>query len=454
MNLPTEFTWNTARHTADTLVFQHRGKHLSDLEIVILRGSWENYTYEQIAEAEGYTSNYLSKDVGSKLWGNLSIALQEKVSKKNFKAALRREWKKYTQGSSIQEYELAAQSTLPDNITFPEGSVALGSPFYLERSPIESICYETIIKPGSLIRIKGAKWMGKTSLVNRILEQGRAQGQQTVYLDFASVERGIIQDLDKLLRWLCVMVSRQLKLDNKVKFYWDTDILGSNDNCTFYFEEYVLAEINNEIVLALDNVDRLFVYEEVIEDFLGLLRSWHEKGKTFHCWGKLKLILAHSTEVYIPLDINQSPFNAGVPILLEEFTANQVENLAALYQLDWNQDQLEQLMNLVGGHPYLLRLAMYQIKTSRLSLEQFILKALTETGIYSNPLRRLFNILRQSSELSAAFAQVVKSNEPIALNSLQIYQLHSIGVVQQQNNLVCPRCKLYRDYFRRVFEQE
>ncbi|MGL4883918.1 MAG: AAA-like domain-containing protein, partial [Waterburya sp.] len=282
---------------------------------------------------------------------------------------------------------------------------------------------------------------------NRILEQGSLQSQTTVYLDFGSVERAILNDLDKLLRWLCAVVSRQLKLENKVQHYWDTDILGSNDNCTFYFEDYILAEITSEIVLAFDNIDRLFVYEEVIEDFFGMLRSWHEKGKIYHCWSRLKLILAHSTEVYIPLDINQSPFNAGVPILLEEFDYTQVATLASLYELDWDKSEIEQLMDLVGGHPYLVRLAMYQIKTQNLTLEQFLQAAISETGIYSNPLRRLANILNESPELNSVFSTVVKSDVPVALNSLQIYKLHSLGLVKQQNNLVSPRCKLYRDYF-------
>ncbi|WP_019506614.1 AAA-like domain-containing protein [Pleurocapsa sp. PCC 7319] len=450
MKLNTEFTWEKAQQTLESLVFQQTGKHLSDLEIVVLRGAWDNKTYEEIAEAEGYTSNYLSKDVGNKLWSNLSLALQEKVSKKNFRAALQRKY--YNQApSNLAQYQPQLSEFSTENLTFPEGSVALESPFYIERSLVESLCYQTVIKPGSLIRIKAAKWMGKTSLVNRILEQGRVSGHKTVYLDFGSIERSILKDLDKLLRWLCVMVSRQLELTNEVNDYWDTDILGSNDNCTVYFEEYISAEITSEIVLALDNIDKLFSYEEVIEDFFGMLRSWHEKGKIDDSWAKFKLILAHSTEVYIPLDIHQSPFNAGVPILLEEFTHSQVETLASWYQLNWDKSQITKLMDLVGGHPYLVRLAMYQIKTSSLNLEQFLQGAISETGIYSNPLRRLLNILKQSPELSSVFEQVVKSDKPVELNSLQIYQLHSIGLVQHQQNFVSPRCKLYRDYFKRVF---
>lgn len=453
MNLNTEFTWEKAQRTAENLMFRQTGKYLSDIETLILKGAWDNRTYEEIAEAEGYASSYLSKDIGHKLWGNLSAALGEKVSKKNFKTALQREWQKQAHNSLVREQVELSKSLVSENIAFPEGSVALSSSFYIERPRIESICYETVNKPGSLIRIKGAKWMGKTSLVNRILKQGRASQQRIVYLDFDSVERSIASDLDKLLRWLCVMVSRQLRLENKVKEYWDTDILGSNDNCTVYFEEYILAETDDAITFALDNIDRLFPYEGVIEDFFGMLRSWHEKGKTHNCWAQLRLILSHSTEVYIPLDINQSPFNAGIPILLEEFDASQVEALAGLYQLGWDKSKIAKLMDLVGGHPYLVRLAMYQIKTNDLTIEQFLDRATSEMEIYSDPLRRLLNTLKQSSALTSAFARVVESAEPVTLDCLQIYQLHSIGLVQHQQNLVSPRCKLYRDYFDRILNK-
>ena len=445
----TTFTLETALQTADNAIFRHFEKHLKDIEIETLSRAWKGQTYDQIAERTKYSKDYICGDVGYNLWKYLSIALDEKVTKTNFKAAIKREWQRYSQANCNQN-KIGLLASATENLTFPEGPVALHSPLYLQRSRCESICYETIAQPGSLIRIKGAKWMGKTSLVYRILEQARSQGQKTVYLDFGSIEQPIIQDLDRLLRWLCVMVSRQLELDNEVREHWDTDILGSNDNCTLYFKEYILAKTKGEIVFALDNIDKLFSYKEIIEDFFKMLRYWHEKGIVDCRWAKSKLILAHSTEAYIPLNIYESPFNVGTPILLEEFTLAQVVSLFFLCKLKWKQSQIIRLMNLVGGHPYLIRLAMYQIKSEHLTIEQFVREALSETGIYSNLLRRLLNIVKQSPKLISAFTKVVRSDVPIELDTLDIYQLHSIGLVQQQDNLVFPRCKLYQIYFNRV----
>ncbi len=337
-----------------------------------------------------------------------------------------------------------------DKLPFPEGIVPPNSPLYQTRDNIESICYETILQSASLIRIKAPTLMGKSSLMMKILAYAKAQNYQTVYLDLSNVDRAIVTDLDKFLRWLCVMVGKQLGLENQLNDYWDLEILGSNGNCTAYFEEYLLPRINCPVVLGLDEVDRLFSYESIIEDFFGMLRSWHEKGKISTIWQNLRLIMAHSTEVYISLDLNQSPFNAGVPIELLELSVNEIENLANLHQLNWLANETEKLIEILGGHPYLIRLAMYHLSQGKVSLKILLENAAKETGIYSNHLRRNLDILLQKPTLAKSFKQVVTSHQPIELNPMQTYQLYSMGLVQLQDNQVIPRCNLYRNYFSRV----
>lgn len=449
MNSKPAFTWERAKQVAEQVVFNHSGEHLKDIELELLQGAWEGLTYEKMAELRFLSVNYLRGDVGPKLWQKLSEALGEEVTKTNFKSALERTSQAQPRPSTVPPTPPPA-SPSPTVLTFPEGSVALSSPLYLEREGVESLCYQTVVKPGSLIRIKSPKLMGKTSLMARILAQGQSLNYRTVYLNLSSVEGGIIRNLDKFLRWLCLMVGRQLELENRLKDYWDTEILGSNDNCTVYFEEYLLSAINCPLVLGLDDVDRVFPYPEVVEDFLGMLRSWHEKGKISPQWQQLRLVMAHSTECYIPLDMNQSPFNAGIPVELLEFDSKQVLSLARVHGLDWNESEAEELMGMVAGHPYLLRLALYEVGSGKMTVEQLLQEAPTEAGIYSSHLRRHLEALQQTPELAQAWQKVIASSEPVELDSMQIYKLHSMGLVQQQDNQVMPRCYLYREYFRRV----
>lgn len=449
MNSKPAFTWEQAKQIADRIIFSHSGEHLKDIEMELLESSWEGLTYEKIGELRFISINYLRGDVGPKLWQKLSDALGEEVTKTNFKSALERAFQAQQSRSPVPD-TLSAITQSITILPFPEGSVELSSPLYIERDGVELLCYESIAKPGSLIRIKAPKLMGKTSLMSRILARGKLLNYRTVYLDLSSVEKGIISNLDKFLRWLCLMAGRQLDLENRLKDYWDTEILGSNDNCTVYFEEYLLPAIDCPLVLGLDDADRVFRYPEVVEDFLGMLRSWHEKGKIYDRWRQLRLVMAHSTECYISLDLNQSPFNAGVPVELLEFDLKQVLFLVCVHGLSWNESEIEELMKMVGGHPYLLRLAMYEVSSGKMTLEQLLRDAATEAGIYSNHLRRHLEVLQHTPELAQALQKVVASSEPVELDSMQIYKLHSMGLVQQQDDRVMPRCNLYREYFCRV----
>ncbi|OYD96813.1 molecular chaperone Tir [Nostoc sp. 'Peltigera membranacea cyanobiont' 210A] len=329
----------------------------------------------------------------------------------------------------------------------PEGQVDLVSEFYIERSPIESRCYEAILKPGSLIRIKAPRQMGKTSLMARILHQASQQDYLSVPLSFQLADGKVFADLDKFLQWFCASVGRRLRLPNKLADYWDV-IFGSKDNCTAYFEEYLLPEINQPLALGLDEVDRIFQYPEIAADFFGLLRAWHEDAKNREIWKKLRLVVVHSTEVYIPMNINQSPFNVGLPIELPEFNAQQVLNLARRHGLNWSFTQVEQLMAMVGGHPYLVRVALYHIARHDTTLNLLLQTAPTEAGPYSDHLRRHLWNLEQRPELAAAIKKVVANTSPVRLDSIQCFKLLSMGLLQQQGNDVTPRCNLYRQYFR------
>ncbi|MEB3310260.1 MAG: AAA-like domain-containing protein [Snowella sp.] len=445
MTLEAEFTWKQAKETAENLIFFHFKEHLKDVELCVLQGSWNGLTYEAMSDRYYLAENYLRGDVGPELWRKLSEALGEAVTKRNFKNALAR-------AAKLNQPPISRPIDSPKpHLLFPEGSVPLDSTLYLEREGIDRLCYDNITQLGVLLRIKAPHKMGKTSLLTRILAQGKTHHYQTAHIDLKDIERKIIDSLDKFLQWFCVMVGRQLGLDNHLKDYWDTEILGSNDNCTVYFEEYLLAKIDCPLVLGLDGVDRLFPHTEIVEDFLGMLRSWHERGKTTPLWGQLRLILAHSTDVYIPLDLNQSPFNAGVPIELQEFNSSQVATLARCYGLQWKQGEVESLMAMVGGHPYLVSLALYQVASQKTTLTQLLQEASSEVGIYTAYIRQLLQTLQQTPFIIDGFKRVLWSDEPVTLDPIQTYRLHSMGLVKQQSNQVILRCNLYREYFSRVF---
>ena len=329
----------------------------------------------------------------------------------------------------------------------PGGQVDVASQFYVERPPIEERCYQTIVQPSALIRIKAPRQMGKTSLMARILHHGSRQGYCTVPLTFQLVDKGVFANLDKFLKWFCAYVGRELHLPNQLDDYWD-EIFGSKVNCKDYFEKYILPQIDSPLILGLDEIDRVFQYPDIAEDFLGLLRAWHEESKRRDIWKKLRLIVVHSTEVYIPMNINQSPFNVGLPVDLPEFNSQQIQDLAARHNLNWSEAEVEKLTAIVGGHPYLVRVALYHISRSDLTLDELKETAIADAGIYSDHLRRQLWNLEEYPELAQGMREIVAADSPVPLKAMQAFKLDSLGLVKLQGNECVPRCELYRQYFR------
>jgi transcriptional regulator with XRE-family HTH domain len=330
---------------------------------------------------------------------------------------------------------------------YPNGAVPIGSRFYLERVPFEAQIDREIRKPGALVRIKAPREMGKTSLLLRTLAAANRLGYQTVHLNIEQTDAAILSDLERFLRWICANAAIQLHLEPRLDEYWDED-LGSKISCTAYFRNYLLPEISTPLIFALDEVNQIFEHPQVAKDFLPLLRSWFEEAKIYPLWQKLRLIVVHSTEIYVPLQLNQSPFNVGLPIQLDTFDRVAVQELARRYGLDWEHGvQTEQLMDLVGGHPMLVNIALYHLSRGDLTLTQLLETAPTATGIYSYHLQTHRVVLAAHPELAVALDAVLSATEPIALEPILAYKLNSLGLIERSGDTVIPGCQLYQRAF-------
>ena len=418
-------------------------ERLNSVQELILIQCWSGKTYQEIAKASGYDPDYI-RVVGSRLWQILSESFQEKITKNNFRSILRQR--------SAEADNLNCVEGSITALELPDTPVPLDSALYIERPPTESLAYAEIVKPGALIKIKAPKQMGKTSLVMRILAQAQARGYRTVRLNLLQAEDEILSNLERLLRWFCANVTLQLNLESLLDEYWDED-LGFKVSMTTYLQGYVLNQLDSPLVITLDEVNPLFRFPQVAREFLPLLRFWHEEANNIAIWQKLRLIVTHSTEICIPLNLNQSPFNVGLSLQLKEFNSEQAWELAQRYGLD-NKDcdikpeQIQSLVQLVSGHPYLLNLAFYHLLTRDRNLEKIIREAPTDTGIYRDHLREHLVTLSKYPELTAVYKQIVEADKPLVVNSLTSYELESIGLVKLHKNQTAPLCELYRLYFR------
>lgn len=104
-------------------------------------------------------------------------------------------------------------------------------------------------------------------------------------------------------------------------------------------------------------------------------------------------------------------------------------------------------MGLVGGHPYLVRKALFEIARGSITWEKFFKRAPTDAGVYYEHLNRHLSHLRTQPTLIKAMQAVVLSDKPVLISENEKFKLRSLGPIKFDGNEVVPLCGLYREYF-------
>ena len=332
-------------------------------------------------------------------------------------------------------------TTAPTGLDNPEGPVRADSAFYIHPAD-EARCCAELDKPGALIRIKSPKGFGKSSLTAQLLAYANGKGYRTVALNMEGTDQKFFADPELFMQWFCAAVGKRLGLQVPLENYWNKR-QGANDNCTDFFEDYLLKPDATPLVLVIDNFDRIFEHAVIETDFCGLLRSWYESK--YPLWERFRLVISHSKESYLQKDINQSPFNVGLPVQLDGLTPEQVSQLLVLHGLSLSDMEVNQLIDMVGGHPYLVRKALYELANG-LPFATFLREAPTEAGVFADHLRGILKAVEDHPDLKDAVRLVLNSVEPVKLRSVEAFKLESLGILIPEVNLARLRCRLYTTY--------
>ena len=351
------------------------------------------------------------------------------------------------------EVSTQAPSSFSHQTQPPTGSLPLGSPLYVYRPPIERFCFQEILNPGALVRIKAPRQFGKTSLITQILGYARDQGMHSAVVNLQLVEGQILDQPNTFLRWFCASVAKSLSLPNELDTRWD-DMFGAGYSCTDYFESYLLAHEDCPLLLVIDGFDELFACDNVVADFCGLLRAWYEQGRygaRQDVWQRLRIVIAHSTEIWLPLNLHQSPFNVGLAVELPGFDIYQIQEMASRYELDFSEVQAQKLRQLLGGHPYLTQLSLFHLSQGT-ALDALMESAIALDGIYSHHLRRQLELLETDPAFLNAMASIVKSSHGAKLHPREAFHLQGLGLVRFETQQSIPSCELYHQYFDALLE--
>lgn len=346
----------------------------------------------------------------------------------------------------LREWEGDPEDETPSiSLVYPSGAVKLSDTFYIERQSDRDLSYE-IIHPGRTMTITGPRQVGKTSLLIRAVHTAvQAHNAQVVYLDLQTMSQETVAEESRFLPELAYLIADELGIEPDVVDKVWASRLAPGRKFTKLMDQVVLPASERPIILALDEVDRLLL-TPYHTDFFGLLRSWHNLRSRSPHWERFSLLMAISTEPYLLIsDMQQSPFNVGLMLYLDDFNQAQVRELNGHYHSPLPDQDIPQLYRLLNGHPYLTRVAFYAMVRDDLTMADLLATAVTDNSPFVSHLRYQRQLISDAPELREALRQVLRDNQ--CTDEHARYRLLKAGLIKQNGAVVTCRCDLYREYF-------
>jgi len=357
-----------------------------------------------------------------------------------------------TDGAQVAAQGMAAQP-LPafdpswlKSLDAQGGAVRLDSPFYVARTSDE-VCMQRLEQKGSTLLISGARQTGKSSLLARLYQAAADKKIHTVYLDFQSFGKKELESMDSLLLAIANQLYDDLSLNAEPTADWK-DRRSAAQNLTRYIERQVIGQGAEIMLLLMDEVDRLFDYANLRDDFFALVRFWITQRAFGRKLEWLNLVLAYSTEASMFIkNQHQSPFNVGEKFDLGDFDLAQLQLLNARHGSPiQSQEELDGFMQLLGGHPFLVRKALYELVAWQRTPAQIFSTSTDDDGPFGDHLRFYMLAFRESPDLCGAMRAVL-DGAPCP-DDLSFYRLRSAGLVRGPDRLhATARCGLYSKYF-------
>lgn len=301
---------------------------------------------------------------------------------------------------------------------------------------------------GSTITIRAGRQMGKTSLLVRAANFAKTQGHRIVFVDFQQIKPEFRDSLDNLLRYLAEEIALRLDLgDSALSKIWNSS-RGGPDKFSQFMESAVLTD-QKPLFMAMDEADQLMDVDYKT-DFFALVRAWDSLRAFDEAWEKLSLAMVISSHPHLLIDdYRQSPFNVGLRLQLEDFNIEQVGRLNELHENPLKEQEITEMFDLLGGHPYLTRQAFYTLFDEKIKWAELSNIADGEKSPFNSHLHFYLWQLRNRPELVSGMKEVIAKHK--CSDEGVLYRLVAAGLVKELADNACvARCGLYEKYFRKT----
>lgn len=344
------------------------------------------------------------------------------------------------------------------------GSLESSAPSYVKRHT-DTEFYEGL-KWGQFCYVLNSRQMGKSSLRVQMMQRLQAEGIICAFIDLTGMGT---QDVtpEKWYAGIVQSLVSSCQLHSKIQWrsWWRgrRDLLSPVQCLSQFIEEVLLVETKQNIVIFIDEIDRVLSQNFSLDDFFALIRFFFQQREVNYEYRRLTFALlgvANPNELI--KDKTQTPFNIGKAIELQGFQPDEVQPLIdGLNQRVSNPEAvLMQILEWTGGQPFLTqKLCQFIVLDSTaqrfLSVEQVVKSHIIENWESQDEPEHLRTIRdrilyrneKRTGRLLELYQQILRQGEISADGSAEQIELRLSGlVVEQQGKL-----KVYNRIYEAVF---
>ena len=358
------------------------------------------------------------------------------------------------------------------------GSLGSEAPSYVTRQA-DSEFYQAL-KAGQFCYVLNSRQMGKSSLRVQMMQRLQAEETICVFIDLTGMGK---QDSSE--KWYAGIVQSlvsgcQLTKQIQWRSWWRErrDLFSPVQRLSLFIDEVLLVEIKQNIIIFVDEIDRVLSQSFSLDDFFALIRYFSEQRNTKPDYQRLTwVLLGVTTPRDLIRDKTKTPFNIGKAIELQGFQLHEVDPLIEGFKekVHHPQAMMKEILAWTGGQPFLTqklcKLLLQELeRTNPASLISFSYAKFVESVVISRLIEnweatdepehlrtirdRIIKNEQRVCRLLGIYQQILEQGEISVNNSDEERELRLSGLIVERQGKLTAYNRIYQAVFNQTWLEQ